>query len=167
MTIKHSVTLPDGTIAKRASKTRVYTHVVIGQIDLRHKASENRRYADQLRDTAIKYDRVADKLEAAGRTHEDRKDCYGKVVGQGSSVEDYRGWVQSHSDRALALDLEAIDLDEGPARGEWQAMTWSMSEANAAKATSRSEVQYGHADVQVVPVTETREVKPRAKKEVK
>ena len=160
-TTKHSITLPDGTIANRSSKTRVYTHVVIAREDNRWIAGSKRVSARGSQKSVEEY---TAKAETLGDRVETLRFSDGSSYGTRNAAE-YREWAQHAQERVDQYLADADALDAGPAAGRWAALTWSQSRENAGKAARKNEVTYGAwMSIQVVPVTETREVKPRAKK---
>jgi hypothetical protein len=84
-----TVTLPDGTTAKRTSKTMQYTHAVVGTTDLHADAADARKLADRL-------DEYSAALEAWIDAGSDRTKLKRFYTG-GGSVNDQRAGLKSYS----------------------------------------------------------------------
>ncbi|HMM95387.1 hypothetical protein [Phycicoccus sp.] len=159
----HFVTLPDGTVEKRNSKTRTYTHAVVYEQDnakaaqsLREQAAAQRAKGEDLR-----------KKADTGKITETRRpwgggaeyvDVYvgGEYVAGGpigSNLPDFerptddelraklRGYADGRDREAERLDAKADRLDAGPDKS-YSVLRWSGSEQNA-RSGSRSK-EFAH-----------------------
>lgn len=149
-TNKTTVTLPDGRVATRSSKTRVYTHaVVVGPRDPAKAAAYLRAQADE-------YDRMADATERA--LVEPKIVRIDRGVGRngGDPDVDYRGErVYYGFEYHLVGSVEAVYPNVGRVRINERGDSQGMTDAYGSYETGEY-VSYGDkgSDKRVVPVKE-------------
>lgn len=114
---KHTHTLPDGTKATRGSKTRAYTHVIIGRLNLgllRQRAESSRpQYAKNFGF----YQRVAN--TPVGQPWDDLGRCIATadLVADYAAVVTEHGTAEAYADTMVRKHLERIGSgDAGPGR---------------------------------------------------
>lgn len=146
----HFVTHPDGTISKRNSKTRDYTHAVVFEQDNRKHAAYLRKQADRDRARAAEVRKAADgpiteERSSGGSTTMYVGGEYAGWVAPGAdrpSDEDLRAKVRADADdhdaNALAKDQEIEELENGP-ETSYNVVRWSGSADNALKAKNSND----------------------------
>lgn len=168
---KHTVTLPDGTTAKRNSKTMTYTHAVVIRTDNRALAAAKRTEARKSRELRTEAERIiaTGDLTVLNRVHSSSNGLgqkfYNSVVPGDYPSQwlpdhlDTAGWdkwiakaLQQISDIADRLDREADALDAAPQFG-YGVFRWSQNAVNAGKGADEYR-RYAHtaSTVTVVPV---------------
>jgi hypothetical protein len=138
----HTATLPDGSIAKRVSQSRVYSHVVIGRrlydVDLaRAKAPAHQRgdrsnyaYWRSFIDDAVERYRWETPEETAAR----------REKGLAEAVEAVGAYADADAYVAAQLAARTAQVEADHAGGEiWHALTWASREDLALRACRSSE----------------------------
>lgn len=132
MSTKHTVTLPDGTVAKRTSQNRTYSHVVVGHWPAAKILAVLNTDLQRCVLNAVKYRDIA----------EGRRD---REFGSATS-EQYAEWADACEARIIKLQAE---IEAGVTDGPWGALTWS-SRKDLADKQAASYAKHGYA-VRVLP----------------
>jgi hypothetical protein len=154
---KHTATLPDGKIATRNSKSRVYSHVVaIGPEKAALRADSYRRSIEYKLEEIARYVATIETLKTATA----RKDNRGRLVFSGQSVAwsdstdveisrietiaKYTGWINGLNGAIENLEAAIEKLENGPELvGGWDAVSWASRLDLATKAASSLGNPYG------------------------
>jgi hypothetical protein len=166
MSIRHSVTLPDGTVATRTSENRVYSHVVVQGPEPKATVLERQhRTLSRMQSERAHSQRIVDYAEAGG---EFTVNLTGNLFAPGlTDLDPYRGlgWT-SHDGRFLGqegdtfaeqvigwfgqrnsienirkVEAEIQATESGPEWvGPWAARTWSSRLGLATKAAVKYQV---------------------------
>lgn len=154
---KHTATLPDGTIATRNSKTRVYSHVVVmGPEKAALRADSYRRSIEYKLEEIARYFATIETIKTATA----RKDNIGRLVFSGERVSwsksteieisrvetiaKYTGWIKDLHGAIENLKAEIEKLENGPELiGGWDAISWASRLDLATKAAASLGNPYG------------------------
>ena len=136
---KHIAQLPDGTIATRNSKTRVYSHVVaMGPEKAALRADSYRRSIEYKLDEISRYVATVETLKTATA----RQDNLGRLVFSGErvawsestdletsrieTIAKYNGWINGLNGSIKNLEVVIEKLENGPEFvGGWGAVSWA------------------------------------------
>lgn len=153
---KHTAQLPDGNIATRNSKSRVYSHaVIVGPRRAQAIIARNEKAIAYQTSQLVKYSATATALETAPI---EEKDGFwtSPVIGGGyaiawphqnvTTVEEaremgiakYRKFASDTAENITELSVANRELAAGPELvGEWSALSWSSRADLAQKEASR------------------------------
>lgn len=164
MANKHTATAPDGSIMKRTSANRVYSHVTVGRPSYEHAVAEAK--AESYRATDKRnfayYAEIAAQTPGVARTiHVDgcaRPWSYEKAETAeeiAAAVAKLAGATSGEEFHAIEQERRLAKVEEAKARGafaSWVDLGWSSSAALAAKNAASHRSGY-YAEVVVLPAT--------------
>ena len=133
MSNKHTATLPDGSIAKRTSENKTYSHCVAYRVPQAVRVERHLRDADYLGFQAERHEAVASGA----------KPLPADAIKWGWTVEKYANWATDLRSREAGFRAEAAAVDSD---GPWKVAGWQSRYDLAVKAQAR-ETKFGHETV--------------------